>query len=393
MTPINGLEILFFAGLIFGLTPVVGRYLAAIFRLGETDSSLTRFRQIDATILKWIGISPTQEMSWKSYTVAVLQFHLIGFLVLVGMQMFQAGLPLNPSHLPNVSWHLAFNTAASFVTNTNWQAYAGETTLSQWVQMVGLGVQNFLSAAAGIAVLFALIRGLIYKQVIHLGNFWADIWRITAYILVPLSTKFAVGLVSQGVIQNFSAPFQVTTVEGKSQVLPQGPVASQIAIKQLGTNGGGYFNANSSHPYENPTPLYNFLEMLAIILIPSSLVWMFGELVGNRRHGWVIWGVMAGILAIGVSLALYSETQGITGHLGMANWEGKETRFGISASVLWSGLTTAASNGSINAAMSSLSPIAGGVALFNKGLIAGNRGVGSVRHRSSPGEIRLHLLG
>jgi len=353
-------ELLLYGGILLVLTPVLGRYLAYVFRIGTQTEGLWPFKQIENLLFKLSGIQKNQEMNWKSYTWALIQFHILGFLALFLLQLFQFQLPLNPAKLGSVSWHLAFNTAISFITNTNWQSYAGETTLSYGVQMLGLGVQNFLSAAAGIAVLFALIRGIIQKESSNLGNFWVDICRVTLYILLPLSIVLATGLVSQGVIQNFLAPIQVQTLEGRHQTLPQGPAASQIAIKQLGTNGGGYFNANSAHPYENPTPLSNFLQMLAILLIPSALVWAYGDLVQNRKHGWVIWSVMVSILVLGLGLSLYSET-----HLGVINWEGKETRFGVTNSVLWSTVTTAASNGSVNAMHSSLSPLSGGIALFN----------------------------
>lgn len=347
------LEWLIYGGVLWALTPLLGRYISSVFRRNNAS-------KIELMFFKWCRIHPDQEMSWKSYLGALIQFHVLGFLFLMGMQLFQNMLPLNLTHLPNVPWHTAFNTAISFITNTNWQSYAGETTLSYFVQMVGLTVQNFLSAASGIAVLFVLIRGIIRKETTLLGNFWVDICRITLYILLPLSVLFSLSLVSQGVIQNFSTPLRVHTLEGTTQVIPQGPVASQIAIKQLGTNGGGYFNANSAHPYENPTPFTNFLEMLAILLIPSALVWTFGDLVGNRRHGWVIWTVMASILMVGLGVMLYYET-----HLGFVNLEGKEVRFGVGNSVLWAGVTTAASSGSINAMHSSLSPIAGGIAMGN----------------------------
>ena len=347
------LELLLYAGALCLLTPLLGRYLAYVFRIGETQKS-------PKWILTIIGRSASTEMDWKSYALAVIQFHLVGFTLLFLLQYFQASLPLNPSNLPDVPWHLAINTAISFITNTNWQSYAGETTLSPFVQMIGLGVQNFMSAAVGIAILFALIRGLIQKKMSALGNFWMDICRITIYILLPLSMLLAIGLASQGVIQNFSAPITAHTLENNTQILPQGPVASQVAIKQLGTNGGGYFNANSAHPYENPTPLSNFLQMLAILLIPSALVWAYGDLIGNRRHGWTLWAVMAGIFVLGVGLSLASEWGMTTPH-----WEGKETRFGITNSIVWSVATTAASNGSVNAMHSSLSPLSGGVAMFN----------------------------
>ncbi len=274
-------------------------------------------------------------------------------------------MPLNPANLPNVSWHSAFNTSVSFMTNTNWQGYAGETTLSYFVQMIGLTVQNFVSAATGIAVLLALVRGLSRKSTDQLGSFWTDLTRSTLYVLLPLSILFSVVLVGQGVVQNFKTYETVQTVQGATQVIPQGPAASQIAIKQIGTNGGGYFNANSAHPFENPTPLSNFLEMLMILLIPAALTYTYGKMVGSTRQGWTIFTAMLILLLIGLSISLYAEysSNAIFGKLPLM--EGKETRFGITNSILWSTTTTAASNGSVNAMHDSLSPLAGMVAMIN----------------------------
>jgi len=281
------------------------------------------------------------------------------------LQLTQAFLPLNPAHLTNVSWHSAFNTAASFMTNTNWQGYAGETTLSYFVQMLGLTVQNFVSAATGIAVLLALAKGLSRKTTDKLGNFWVDLTRSTLYILLPLSIIFAIFLVGQGVVQNFDTYQTAHTLQGAQQVIPMGPVASQEAIKQLGTNGGGFFNANSAHPFENPTPLSNLLEMLAILLIPAGLTFTYGKMVGSKRQGWTIFIVMLILLLSGLAISLYGEYSAnpILGH--SALMEGKETRFGITNSVIWSTSTSAASNGSVNAMHDSLSPLAGMVAMIN----------------------------
>jgi K+-transporting ATPase ATPase A chain len=267
--------------------------------------------------------------------------------------------------LGNVPWHLAFNTAISFVTNTNWQGYSGETTLSYFVQMVGLTVQNFVSAATGIAVLLALIRGISRKNTEKLGNFRTDLIRSTMYVLLPLSILFAVVLVSQGVIQNFKACETVVTLKGTLQTIPMGPAASQIAIKQIGTNGGGFFGSNSAHPFENPTPFSNFLEMLCILLIPAALTYTYGKMVGSTRQGWAIFSVMMILLVAGFSISIYAEYSGnpVFGHLPLM--EGKETRFGIANSILWSTSTTAASNGSVNAMMDSLSPVAGMIAMIN----------------------------
>jgi K+-transporting ATPase ATPase A chain len=251
------------------------------------------------------------------------------------------------------------------MTNTNWQGYAGETTLSYFVQMLGLTVQNFVSAATGIAVLLALIRGLSRKTTTNLGNFWTDLTRSTIYVLLPLSILFAIVLVGQGVVQNFKPYETVQTLQGVKQVIPMGPAASQIAIKQIGTNGGGFFNANSAHPFENPTPFSNFLEMLFLVLIPAALTYTYGKMVGSVRHGWIIFSVMLILLVTGLSISLYAEyaSNPIFGHLPLM--EGKEMRLGITNSVLWSTTTTAVSNGSVNAMHDSLSPIAGMIAMIN----------------------------
>jgi K+-transporting ATPase ATPase A chain len=272
---------------------------------------------------------------------------------------------LNPAHLQNVSWHSAFNTAVSFMTNTNWQGYAGETTLSFFVQMIGLTVQNFVSAATGIAVLLALIRGISRKTTDRIGNFWTDLTRSTLYVLLPLSIVLAVLLVGQGVVQNFKAHDTIQTIQGTEQIIPMGPAASQIAIKQLGSNGGGFFNANSAHPFENPTPFSNLLEMLAILLIPASLTYTYGKMVGSVRQGWIIFSVMMILLISGLAISLYAEYSANPVYGNLPLMEGKETRFGITNSVLWSTITTAVSSGSVNAMHASLSPLAGMVAMVN----------------------------
>lgn len=312
-----------------------------------------------------VGKAWHREMNWRSYLNALLIFNLMGFLLLLGLQLWQSQLPGNPAKLADVPFALALNTAISFVTNTNWQAYSGEATMSYLTQMAGLGVQNFLSAATGLAVLLALARGLASKSGESLGNFWRDAVRGTLYILLPLSAILAMVLVSQGVVQTFDDYTTITTLEGKEQVIPLGPAASQIAIKQLGTNGGGFFGVNSAHPFENPTPLSNFLQVFAILILPAACVFLFAEMIGSRRHGWVIFGTMLGLLAAGFALALWAEMQPNPSLGTSAMLEGKETRFGVMNSVLWSATTTAASNGSVNAMHDSFSPLAGGVAMFN----------------------------
>ena len=364
MTTLDYFQIILFLALLIGLTPVLGKFMYKVFS-GEKHIMIPVFGWLEKLTYKLIGVNPDEETNWKSYTFSLLIFNLLGFIFVFLIQLFQAQLPLNPANLANVSWHSAFNTAVSFMTNTNWQGYAGETTLSYFVQMIGLTVQNFVSAATGIAVIIAVLRGISRKNTDKLGNFWSDLTRSTLYILLPLSILFAVVLVGQGVIQNFSPYQTVHTIQGADQVLPMGPAASQIAIKQLGTNGGGFFNANSAHPFENPTPFSNFLEMLAILLIPAALTYTYGKMVGSVRQGWTIFIVMMTLLLVGLGISLYGEYSAnpVLGHL--SSMEGKETRFGITNSVLWSTSTSAASNGSVNAMHDSLSPLAGMVAMIN----------------------------
>jgi len=358
------LQIIIFLGLLIGLTPVLGNFMYKVFS-GEKHLMSAPFGWLERLIYKLVGVDSTEETNWKSYAFGLLIFNLIGFLFVFILQLTQAYLPMNPANLPNVSWHSAFNTAVSFMTNTNWQGYAGETTLSYFVQMLALTVQNFVSAATGIAVLLALIKGLSRKTTDKLGNFWVDLTRSILYVLLPLSILFAVFLVGQGVVQNFDSYQTVHTLQGTEQTLPMGPAASQIAIKQLGTNGGGFFNVNSAHPFENPTPLSNLLEMLALLLIPSGLTFMYGKMVGSRKQGWTIFIVMFILLAAGLAISLYSEYNSNPIFGNSALMEGKETRFGITNSVLWSTATSAASNGSVNAMHDSLSPLSGMIAMIN----------------------------
>lgn len=364
MTIQDTIQIILFFALLIGLTPILGNYMSKVFT-GERHFMLPVLGWLERLTYQFSGVNPKEETSWKSYTFGLLLFNLIGFVFVFLIQLVQVYLPFNPAGLPNVSWHSAFNTSVSFMTNTNWQGYAGETTLSYFVQMAGLTVQNFVSAATGIGVLLALIRGLSRKTTDLLGNFWADLTRSTLYVLLPLSIIFAVVLVGQGVVQNFKPYETVQTLQGAQQIIPMGPAASQIAIKQLGTNGGGFFNANSAHPFENPTPFSNFLEMLFILLIPAALTFTYGKMVGSTRQGWTIFIAMLIMLVAGLSIALYAEYSAnpVFGHLPLM--EGKETRFGITNSILWSTSTSAASNGSVNAMHDSLSPIAGMIAMIN----------------------------
>jgi K+-transporting ATPase ATPase A chain len=346
------------------LTPPLGRFMADVFSGKKTI--FTKFLGgTERFIYKLSGVNAQEEQGWKPYLAALLVFNFFGFAIVYLLQSCQAYLPMNTQGLPNVSWHLSFNTAVSFMTNTNWQSYNGENTLSYLVQMLGLTVQNFVSAATGIAVFLALARGLSRKMSKSVGNFWVDLTRATLYVLLPLSILLTVALVGQGVVQTFSPYTHATTLEGAAQTIPLGPAASQIAIKQLGTNGGGFFGVNSAHPFENPTPFTNFLELLSILLISSGLVYSYGLIVGSKREGWTLWGSMMFLFLALLALSLFAEyqTNPVT-HIA-AGMEGKETRFGVTNSVLWSVATTDASNGSVNAMHDSLSPLSGFVAMLN----------------------------
>ncbi|MEB5933659.1 potassium-transporting ATPase subunit KdpA [Pseudomonas mosselii] len=316
------------------------------------------------------GVRADQEQSWKQYTLALLAFNLVGFLMVFGVLQLQGSLPLNPQHLPGQEWSLAFNTAVSFMTNTNWQAYSGEASVSYLSQMIGLTVQNFVSAATGLAVLVALCRGIARRSASTLGNFWVDLTRATLYGLLPLCLVLALLLVWQGVPQTFADYVHAVTLQGTDQTIPLGPAASQIAIKQLGTNGGGFFGVNSAHPFENPTAWSNLFEVASIILIPVVLVFTFGHYVKDLRQSRAIIACMLALFLIGGSTALWSEHQPNPALENAqvqqsAPLEGKESRFGTTGSVLWTVTTTSASNGSVNAMHDSLNPITGMVAMVN----------------------------
>lgn len=367
------MELLIFIGLLVILISFLSKYMAMIF---QDDASLGI---IEKNIYSICHIDPFEEMSWKDYAKALLWFNLCGFLLLLLIQKTQYYLPLNPENFSAPSLLLAINTAISYVTNTNWQSYSGETTLSYFTQMTGLTVQNFLSAATGNAVLIALIRGIKSTEQNAIGNFWRDITRTILYLLLPLSLILALFLVSQGVIQNFSPYVQVSTIENEIQILPMGPVASQTAIAQLGSNGGGFFGANASHPFSNPTPLSNFFELLAIVLIPISTVVMYGIMIKSKKECFLLLFVMSLLWLFGFSISLYSQLNGNNAMPINPVMEGIETRFGTFKTLLWSTLTTATSNGSVNGSLDSLSPLSGGVALFNIMLgeiIFGGIGVG-----------------
>jgi K+-transporting ATPase ATPase A chain len=358
------LQFVVFITCIIVLAPPIGSYLAKVFN-GEKNFLSPVFGKAESSVYRFLRIDALHEMNWKEYSFSLLAFNFIGLILLVLLQITQSYLPLNPQHMQNVDLFLAINTAVSFITNTNWQAYGGETTLSYFVQMTGLTVQNFLSAATGIAVMVALIKGISVRKGNSLGNFWVDLTRATLYLLLPLSLILAVLLLSQGVIQNFLPYVNATTLEGFKQTIPLGPAASQVAIKQLGTNGGGFFNANSAFPFENPSPFSNFLQVLSILLIPASLVFTYGKMLGSKRHAWTIFGVMLFLLITGVTVSYFSEISHNAIFHTNNLMEGKETRIGVFNSVLWTVATTAASNGSTNAMMSSLTPLTGLVAMIN----------------------------
>jgi potassium-transporting ATPase potassium-binding subunit len=338
-------------------TPILGAFMAQALQGRPTLLSRV-LRPMERAIYRVSGVDETHAMRWTEYCLALLVFNAVGFAFLFVVQLIQGWLPLNPARLSNVPVPLAFNTAVSFMTNTNWQAYSGEATMSYLTQMLGLAVQNFVSAATGIAAMLALTRALVGRSANSLGNFWADLTRSTLYVLLPLSLVFAVLLVSQGVVQTFASYAQATTLEGATQQIPLGPAASQIAIKQLGTNGGGFFGVNSAHPFENPTPLSNFLEVLAILLIPVALTYTYGTMVGNRRQGWVLFGTMMALFLAGLAVTWWGE-------ISAGTLEGKEMRFGVFNSALWATATTDASNGSINAMHDSFSPLGGMVPMLN----------------------------
>ncbi len=360
----EAIQLIIFLLALFVLAPLLGKYMAKVF-MGENHIMKPVFGWLEKIVYRLTGIDSNEEMNWKTYLYGILLFNLAGFLLLFLLQMFQASLPLNTEKLPDVSWHLAFNTAMSYTTNTNWQSYSGENTMSYLVQMLGLTVQNFVSAGTGIAVALALIRGLTRKSTGDLGSFWVDLTRSVIYLLLPLAIVLTFLLVGQGAVQTFSHYVRATTLQGTEQVIPLGPAASQIAIKQLGTNGGGFFNMNSAHPFENPTPFSNFLELLAIIIISAGLVFTFGHYMKSKRQARAIFITMFILFAFGLAISLWSEYSNNSVLNVSGSMEGKETRFGVMNSVLWSVTTTVTSNGSVNSMHDSLSPLSGMVAMFN----------------------------
>ncbi|MEI8014635.1 MAG: potassium-transporting ATPase subunit KdpA [Nitrospira sp.] len=402
---INGLvQIALYFVVLLALVKPLGWYMARVYE-GQPCGLDRVVGPLERLIYRLCGVRETEEMDWKTYGIAMLLFNAVGLVALYALQRLQGFLPLNPAGLGAVTTDLAFNTAASFATNTNWQAYGGETTLSYLTQMLGLTVQNFVSAATGMAILVALIRGLARQSATTIGNFWTDLIRSTLYILLPLALLLSLLLVSQGVVQTFASYQTATLLQPASYAKPMmdangqsvldeqgqpktepatateqvhavGPAASQIAIKQLGTNGGGFFNVNSAHPFENPTPWSNFLQILAILLVPAALCYTFGMMVGDTRQGWALLAAMTMLLLFFIPLGLWAEQSGNPAFTALGidqasgagqsggNMEGKETRFGIANSVLWSAATTAASNGSVNSMHDSYTPLGGLVPLF-----------------------------
>jgi len=377
-------QYLVYFGALIGLGMPLGAYMARVYE-GEATFAQRLLGPVERFVYRISGVRADEDMGWKRYAAAMLLFQVLGFAVAYGLQRLQAALPLNPDAMTAVPPEVSFNTAASFVTNTNWQAYGGETTMSYLTQMLALTVQNFVSAATGMAVLVALVRGFSRRSASGVGNFWVDMTRTTLYVLIPLSLVFALVLVSQGVVQTFAghATAQLmdpaTGADNKAvaeQTLALGPAASQIAIKQLGTNGGGFFNANSAHPFEDGTPISNFLEMLAILLIPTALCFTFGQMVKDKRQGVVVLASMLALFIPLLVLCVSSEQAGnpILSSLGVdqtasalqsgGNMEGKEVRYGIANSALWAAATTAASNGSVNSMHDSFTPLGGFVPLW-----------------------------
>ncbi|HEY1960308.1 MAG TPA: potassium-transporting ATPase subunit KdpA [Polyangiaceae bacterium] len=361
MTAVSWALIAVYCGVLVVLTKPLGRYMARVY-----DGDVRWFRRVERALYRAMGTDEKEDMPWTKYAAAMLVFNMVGLLVVYAVQRLQGHLPLNPQGMTAPDPHLAWNTATSFATNTNWQSYGGESTLSYFSQMLALAVQNFVSAASGMAVLVALVRGLRSKRAPGIGNFWVDLTRGTLYVLLPLSFAFAIFLVSQGVVQTFS--HYVTTDSG--QVIALGPAASQIAIKDLGTNGGGFFNANSAHPFENPTPLSNFVIMVSILAIPAALTFTYGKMLRDTRQGWAL---LAAMFAIFLPLLLLCVSQemhpspmlarfGLDQHMG--NMEGKEVRFGAPASALYATATTCASNGSVDAMHDSFTPLGGLVPMW-----------------------------
>ena len=394
MSTANWLQFAAFIVFTLGTAIPLGHYMAKVYGDDENAPGDRFFGPVERLIYKICRVDPEREQRWTVYAYSVIGFSIASFLLLYAVQRLQGSLPLNPTDVPAVVPHLSFNTAVSFVTNTNWQSYGGEATMSHLTQMVGLSVQNFVSAAAGMAIMAALIRGIARRKASTIGNFWVDLTRTTVRILLPMAFVFALILVSQGVIQNFHGFTTAHTLEGTEQLIPGGPAASQIAIKQLGTNGGGFFNVNSAHPFENSGTFNNFLETWALVVIPFALAFTFGRMVKDKRQGYAVFAIMfivwfaMSFMAMGLEgngnprLTAAGADQSTTSTQSGGNMEGKEVRFGPAASGLWAASTTGTSNGSVNAMHDSFTPLGGGLALSHMML-------GEV----SPGGIGVGLSG
>ena len=421
MTANGWLQIGVFLLTVFAVTPLLGGFMARVFSRQKTFLDPV-VRPLERLIYRLTGVDETREMRWTEYAIAILMFSVVSLLVLYVMQRVQHVLPLNPQGFGPVAPDLAFNTAVSFTTNTNWQAYGGETTMSYFTQMAGLAYHNFVSAAVGISVAIAFIRGIAQREKETIGNFWVDMVRASLWVLLPIAIVGALFLVSQGVVQNLKPydkvavidPQTVTTTgaDGKpqtsivsEQTIAQGPVASQEVIKQFGTNGGGFFNANSAHPFENPTPLSNWFAMFGIFAISSGLTYTLGSMTGSRRHGWAVWGAMAFLFVAGVTVAYWAEARGnpmlttagadqtVSAQSSGGNMEGKEVRFGIASTALFATVTTDASCGAINGWHDSFTPLGGLVPLANMQLsevVFGGVGAGTVRHSRLHHPVGVH---
>ena len=382
MTLIGWVQIVLYCAIIVALTPLVGGYMTRVFN-GERTFLSFLLRPVEIGLYRVSGVDEKAEQHWVTYTVAMLLFHVGGFFIIYLLMRMQGVLPFNPAGQPAVDSGLSFNTAISFITNTNWQNYGGESTLSYLVQMLGLTHQNFLSAATGIALAIALIRGFARASTKTVGNFWVDVTRCTLYILLPICVPYALFLVWQGMPQTLGAYIDATTLEGAKQTIAVGPVASQVAIKMLGTNGGGFFNANAAHPFENPTALSNYIQIISIFVLGAALTNVFGRMVGNQKQGWAILAAMGVLFIAGVAFCYWAEANGTTmlNALGLTggNMEGKEVRFGIVASALFAVITTAASCGAVNAMHDSFTALGGMIPLINMELgeiVVGGVGAG-----------------
>jgi len=368
MTSVGWLQIALYCAIIVALTPLLGGYMTRVFN-GERTWLWPVLRPVETVLYRAAGINEKSEQHWVTYTVAMLLFHVVGFVILYGLMRLQGVLPFNPAEQGAVAPDLAFNTSVSFITNTNWQNYGGESTMSYLVQMLGLTHQNFLSAATGIVLAVALIRGFARASVRTIGNFWVDVTRCTLYVLLPICVPFALILVWLGMPQTLGPYVDATTLEGAKQTIAVGPVASQVAIKMLGTNGGGFFNANAAHPFENPSAIANFLQMLSIFALGAALTNVFGRMVGNERQGWALLAAMGVLFIVGVIVTYWAEASGTPTleALGLTggNMEGKEVRFGIATSALFAVITTAASCGAVNAMHDSFTALGGMIPLIN----------------------------